>query len=238
MGFILKDIVDTEYSDKKIAVGDPCPYCNKGRAIGNESEMPGALALATMNDFNPSLYRADMSKYMRIFNDFWQHFDVWQSSAKGLYLWSKEYGSGKTFLACCLANSAKTKHHVRIKYITAIEYIDRCSNFNSGHSVKQEILPYLQADILILDDLGAEKKSDWNLQCLNRLIDYRYSHLRVTLYTSNVEINDLAEGRISNRIYRGALQVHFPEESIRQKLAEKDNADFIRGIMSRQSNKG
>lgn len=236
MGWISFQEVDPEYSTSPITLAKPCPYCNQGRTVGNESEMPGSLATASMEDFDFNLYTADMSKEKIVFSDFWKHFDSWQAESRGLYLWSNTYGSGKTFLACCLANSTRIKNHIRIKFISAINYINKCSDFKDDISVKVKTSPYKSADLLVLDDIGAEKKSDWNKQCLNSLIDYRYSHLKVTIYTSNYDVNDLAEGRISDRIFKSTLPIRFPEESIRKKLAEKENKNFVRIIMARSKN--
>jgi DNA replication protein DnaC len=45
--------------------------------------------------------------------------------------------------------------------------------------------PVMQADVLVLDDLGAEKTSEWVEETLNLIVNTRYNEKRLTLFTSN-----------------------------------------------------
>jgi DNA replication protein DnaC len=45
--------------------------------------------------------------------------------------------------------------------------------------------PVMTADVLVLDDLGAEKASEWVDETLNLIVNTRYSEKRLTLFTSN-----------------------------------------------------
>ena len=47
--------------------------------------------------------------------------------------------------------------------------------------------PVMEADVLVLDDLGAEKTSEWVEETLNHIVNARYSAQRTTLFTSNYE---------------------------------------------------
>jgi DNA replication protein DnaC len=66
--------------------------------------------------------------------------------------------------------------------------------------------PVMEADLLVLDDLGAEKTSEWVEETLNLIVNTRYSERRVTIFTSNyddipddTEMNSLL-GRIGHRM--------------------------------------
>jgi DNA replication protein DnaC len=68
---------------------------------------------------------------------------------------------------------------------------------------KDLIDKYSNARILILDDLGAEKTTDWSISTLYIIIDRRYSNMRPTIITSNLSIEEIAEeieDRIASRI--------------------------------------
>src|SRR5260370_17356042 len=43
------------------------------------------------------------------------------------------------------------------------------------------------ADLLVLDDLGAEKTSEWVEETMNLIVNTRYNERRVTIFTSNYE---------------------------------------------------
>jgi len=47
--------------------------------------------------------------------------------------------------------------------------------------------PVIEADMLVLDDLGAEKTSEWVEETLNLIVNARYSARRTTVFTSNYE---------------------------------------------------
>ena len=47
----------------------------------------------------------------------------------------------------------------------------------------------MRADVLVLDDLGAEKTSEWVEETLNLIVNTRYSEKRVTMFTTNYDDN-------------------------------------------------
>ena len=51
----------------------------------------------------------------------------------------------------------------------------------------QVLRPVIDADLLVLDDLGAEKTSDWVEETLNLIVNERYNQRRATIFTSNYE---------------------------------------------------
>lgn len=62
---------------------------------------------------------------------------------------------------------------------------------------------YLHVDVLVLDDLGSEKPTDWVREQLFMLIDERYGAKRPTIFTSNLSLKELAltlSERIADRI--------------------------------------
>jgi DNA replication protein DnaC len=62
---------------------------------------------------------------------------------------------------------------------------------------------YSEKKILVLDDLGTEKPTDWVLSTLYLIIDRRYRNMKTTYITSNFNLDQIAErldDRISSRI--------------------------------------
>lgn len=51
----------------------------------------------------------------------------------------------------------------------------------------QVLRPVIDADLLVLDDLGAEKTSEWVEETLNLIVNSRYNDRRITIFTSNYE---------------------------------------------------
>ena len=51
----------------------------------------------------------------------------------------------------------------------------------------QVLEPVMTADLLVLDDLGAEKPSEWVGETLNLIVNTRYNEKRATIFTTNYE---------------------------------------------------
>ncbi len=47
--------------------------------------------------------------------------------------------------------------------------------------------PVMDADLLVLDDLGAEKTSEWVEETMNLIVNTRYNERRLTIFTSNYD---------------------------------------------------
>lgn len=93
-------------------------------------------------------------------------------------------GTGKTHLACAMAKIqlAKGKSVVFVSVISLLNDIK--SGFDNGQS--QQIIDTLgKAGVVILDDLGAQKDSDWVTETLFNLIDVRYATKKMTVITTN-----------------------------------------------------
>lgn len=61
--------------------------------------------------------------------------------------------------------------------------------------------PVMQADVLVLDDLGAEKTSEWVEETLNLIVNTRYNEKRLTLFTSNF-VDDPDASAPESLVYR------------------------------------
>jgi DNA replication protein DnaC len=111
---------------------------------------------------------------------------------RGLFLVGHP-GVGKTHLAV-----AVLKHCIREKGARGVFYDTRellkliRSTYNPlVQTAEMDVLrPVMHADLLVLDDLGAEKTSEWVEETLNLIVNTRYNERRVTLFTSNYEIKE------------------------------------------------
>lgn len=77
--------------------------------------------------------------------------------------------------------------------------------YNSAASKDEEqvMSGYSWVDLLVIDDLGAEKVTDWSRQLLYLLIDRRYRNGKQTIITTNLTPSQLAEtidARIVSRL--------------------------------------
>jgi len=78
----------------------------------------------------------------------------------------------------------------------------------SIRTTEQDVLrPVVGADLLVLDDLGAEKTSEWVEETMNLIVNTRYNERRPTIFTSNHE--DVPDDTDMNSLYvRVGFRMH------------------------------
>jgi DNA replication protein DnaC len=66
--------------------------------------------------------------------------------------------------------------------------------------------PCMEADILVLDDLGAERLTDWVEETMNLIVNTRYNNRKLTLFTSNYE--DIPDDDLNTLLTRVGFRLH------------------------------
>jgi DNA replication protein DnaC len=109
------------------------------------------------------------------------------------------HGVGKTHLAVGILKACIRTKGARAFFFELRELLRlvRDTYNRSVEETEMEVLdPLLKADLLVLDDLGAERTSDWVQETLGLVVNTRYNAKRPTIFTSNlVDIPDATEPR-------------------------------------------
>jgi DNA replication protein DnaC len=106
---------------------------------------------------------------------------------RGLFLLGPP-GVGKTHLAVAVLRQVITTRGARgIFYDTRdLLRVIRSTYDPVNQVTEMDVMrPVMEADMLVLDDLGAEKMTDWVEETLNHIVNARYSAQRTTIFTSN-----------------------------------------------------
>ncbi len=114
---------------------------------------------------------------------------------KGLLFYG-DTGVGKTHLAVALMREAIVRKNARAVFYETRELLKMVRDTYSGSAEMTELAvlrPVLEAEILVLDDLGLEKKSEWVDETLGLVINTRYSERRLTVITTNLRDLDSTE---------------------------------------------
>jgi DNA replication protein DnaC len=117
------------------------------------------------------------------------------AEGRGLWLMG-DVGTGKTTLAMLISRYAiEAGHSVAIYSMPRLlARIRRTYDAEAGEQSYLEFFERLTSvDLLHLDDLGAEKRTDWVLEQLYAIVNERYETGRSILLTSNLNQVDLAE---------------------------------------------
>lgn len=141
------------------------------------------------------------TKYEDVPNEIRTLFEKMPETKRGIYIHGS-VGTGKTHL--CYAIKKKyddPQGRFWAKFWNTTELLremrlDFDRNGMDKKHVEEELMD--RKYLLILDDVGAEKMSDWVAETFYLIVNKRYNEMLPTIFTSNLSIADLAE-RIGDR---------------------------------------
>jgi len=135
--------------------------------------------LGNFTAYNESLERA-VAQAKRVADEF-------PAATRGLFL-EGQPGVGKTHLAVAVLKQLIQTTAARGLFYDTRELLRviRSTYDPSIRTTELQVLrPVTNADLLVLDDLGAEKTSEWVDETMNLIVNTRYNEGRLTIFTSN-----------------------------------------------------
>ena len=151
-------------------------------------------------------------------DNFKEHFDA----GRCLLLLGKP-GTGKTHLAAAIANQLVTTTGATAIYRTVggiLQHIKGSFDRDSGYSEKQAFDSYGEASLLIIDEVGATKPTEFELATLFAIINARYEEQMPTVIISNLPPKSLPEAlgeRCVDRLREGGgIALTFDWQSARR----------------------
>lgn len=148
----------------------------------------------------------------------------------GLLLWG-DVGTGKTFFAACIANALTNQ--MQPVLMTNFTRISEAMGFDGSSEYMAELRRY---KLLVIDDLGAERQSDYMLERVYGIIDARYKDRQPVIITTNLSLREIKEPkdlkykRIYDRILEMCIPVRLSGES-RRKEKHEEKKDLIRKLL-------
>lgn len=149
-------------------------------------------------------------------------------AGEGLYIWSENTGTGKTSWACKIMGYYFRKIAFRSGleneglYIYLPTFLEDLRSYydNPTPEFDEELEMVKKCKLLIMDDLGAEKPSEWVAERLLSFINTRVSNGLSTIYTSNISIDELGAKmgkRIRSRIVGSVSVINLTGKDRREK---------------------
>lgn len=113
---------------------------------------------------------------------------------KGLYIHG-DVGTGKTHIVHALTKHSSSRFYNITSLLRRIR-ADFSRQAYDRENLEEDIIG--TNSLVIIDDIGSEKISDWVSETFYHIINQRYNDMKPMIFTSNFEIKDLAE-RIGDR---------------------------------------
>ena len=147
------------------------------------------------------VYRDDVAR-LAVLNRMIKFVNDYPENRKGLYLYG-DFGVGKSFMVTALAHDLSEKRGVSSTLLHYPSFVIDVKNAIGDGNVKNLVDEIKQAEVLILDDIGAEQSTPWvRDEVLQVILQYRMQEDLPTFFTSNFNFEDLekhfAKGKNGN----------------------------------------
>ena len=150
----------------------------------------------------------------------------------GYLLWGG-VGTGKSYFAGCIAN-ALMEQEVAVRMTNfALILNDLTASFEGRN---EYIARLCRSPLLILDDFGMERGTEYGLEQVYNVIDSRYRSRRPLIVTTNLPLQDLqhpqdtAHARIYDRLLEMCAPIRFSGENFRKATAQ-DKLARLKNLM-------
>ena len=167
-------------------------------------------------------------RVLRICRNYVEHFDEMLANNAGLIFYGSP-GTGKTFAASCIANALMER---RVPVL--VTSIVRLTANMFGDDLNELLFRMNTARLLVLDDFGAERNTEFKAEQIFTMIDARYAAKKPMIITTNLTDfkteTDVRRKRVYDRIFEVCTPIKMNGESKRRAEGQKKR-DSIRAIL-------
>ncbi len=208
LGWVKPDITDP--ADPRFGRLVPCPMCGDAvrefrelrviellrERIARYTAFRGSLQECTFESFDTASDGRVVAAYNAVIR-------FVQGEVPWVYLYGPP-GNGKTHLAAAAVNRLIAQRRA-VLFTTAPELLAMIREGFDGGQAENLIGLCQRVPWLVVDDLGAERLTDWAAEVLFRIFNARYITRAHTLVVSNVQPDDTLEPRLHSRFMDSGL---------------------------------
>ena len=184
------------------------------RSVGLSEPALRQFTFANDKGYNPEI---------RVAKKYAEHWEEVEREASGLLFWGG-VGTGKTYLAGCIAN-ALLDQGVTVMMTNFSRVLSDLPGMFSGDR-NRYLDSFNRFRLLIIDDFGAERSSEFALEQVFNIIDGRTRARKPLIVTTNLSLpelkhpDSLAKARIYDRLLERCVPVRVHNRNLRQENAQ------------------
>ncbi|GMK85145.1 ATP-binding protein [Clostridioides difficile] len=177
--------------------------------------------------YNFEKYLNEKGQAYKVAYNYAKSFEQMKKDNVGLLFYG-DVGSGKTYLACSIANELIERKQVKVKIMNLSQVINQIQKSAFKLDSNEIINNLSNIPLLILDDLGIERDTSYAREQVYNIINSRYLKCKPTIFTTNLSLEiiqnpniDLEYQRIYSRILEMTIPVKVTGEDFRRKIQQE-----------------
>lgn len=173
--------------------------------LRSASLMEAKLRDVTLSTFTTT---KDNQKLYTVAKRYVENFDEMYKRSQGLLFWGP-VGTGKSYTAACIANELLSRR-VPVIMTSFVKILQNIQNMQVDES--EFIARINSASLLVIDDLGTERNTDYALEKVYNIIDSRYLTGKPLILTTNLQLSDMQNCQDTRykRIYDRIFEMCYP----------------------------
>ncbi len=209
----------SENGDRTASVCE-CRVANRAARMLAKANIPKRYEHCSLDSYDPGFPGADRSLQAALImaRKFVEDYPV-ETAGKGLLL-TGTVGVGKTHLAAGILHNLIMLKGVRglfCDYRELLKQIQNSYNPQVSMTELQLLEPVFKAEVLILDELGAQKPTDWVWDTVALILNTRYNDKRTTIITTNYADQPVTSTQQTTSAAARAMR----EESLGDRIGER-----------------
>lgn len=204
-----------------------CRAENAQKKLLEAARIPRRYEECSLSNYQPA---ANNGSQLRAFNYAFRLAREYPSADRGL-LFMGTCGVGKTHLSVAILRELMERKGIPClfyEFSSLLKEIQNSYNPVSQTSELTVLSPIIEAEILVLDELGATKPTDWVRDTMMQVINARYNNNKLTIFTTNYTdtrripaqetLEDRIGARLRSRLYEMCRTVVIEGEDYRRRF--------------------